>query len=184
MIILSSDTVLQVRRPVRVNLIGTRFVPTLRCFGPIPRASSEGFLDTFTPSRGDLLNKRIGEVIFSYLFSSKCVFFHIGRQSIRGPRRRMVCTKQTSPRVHQRRQYCQHGKETRSGRTMRSNVMTPVPSTGVVPYFGYWNLRIQLMRPFEKGRKPLRWWTKQVPLGLPVSDLYTKECSFRRKGKT
>jgi hypothetical protein len=178
------DTVLQVRRPVRVNLIGTRFVPTLRCFGPLPRASSEGFLDTFTPDRKSFCTKRGGEVILSYPFSTKCFFFHEGRQSIRGPGRRMGYTKYPSPRLLQERQYCPRGREEHLSREVRTDVMTPVSIDIGVSCFGYWNPRIQLMRPFRKGRKPLRWWTKQVPLGIPVSDLYTKECSVGIQRKT
>ena len=184
MIILILDTVLEVRRPVRVNLIGTRFVPTLRCFGPIPRASSEGFLDTFTPSRGDPLDERVGEVIFSYSFSSKCFFFHTRRQSIQGPPRRMTPNQGESPRVLQEWQYCLSEGEDRSGRTIRSNVMTPDPQEERVPCFGFWNPRIQLMRPFRKGRKPLRWWTRRAPLGHSVSSFYTKRCGVLAKRKT
>ena len=123
-IILGLIDILQIRRPVRVNLIGTGFVPTLRCFGPLPRDSSEGFLVTFTPG-GDRLLEGCGEVIFSYPLSQKFCFFHNGRQSIQDPPRRKACTKQASPRVRQEWQYCQSGEKRDSMLEVRINVMTP-----------------------------------------------------------
>jgi hypothetical protein len=43
------DSILEVERPIGMNLIVSSFIPWLRSFGPTPWSSSEGFLGTFTP---------------------------------------------------------------------------------------------------------------------------------------
>jgi hypothetical protein len=41
--------ILQIRRPIRMNLVAFLSEPLSWSFGPLPRSSSEGFLVTFTP---------------------------------------------------------------------------------------------------------------------------------------
>ena len=119
-------TILEIIRPVGMNLIGFLAIPVFWSFGPLPRASSEGFLVSFTPR----WRKRGGEVIFSYSFShgiiesapptgvSKPSSRTFSQEGKRGTRF------WTRPRGASR--------NTRCG-TVRSNVMTPaLQSLGIL----------------------------------------------------
>jgi len=46
--------ILEIVRPIWMNLVATLPVPLFRSFGPLPRSSSEGSLDAFTPSLAPL----------------------------------------------------------------------------------------------------------------------------------
>ena len=175
---LSLVDILQVSGPVRVDFVSQPRVPRFRSFGPIPRASSEGFLDSFTPSGLRLLRKRVGEVIFSYSLSTKSFFFHdvpgtteklqqdrvLTRKLVTCRQQPFVPTKdcETHSNFSSIRSTVPMGSSTTepdqsekrlSSLEMRSNVMTPNSVfEEFFPTAVYWDLRTQLMRPFEKGR--------------------------------
>jgi hypothetical protein len=140
--------ILQIRRPVRVNLIGTRPIPTSRCFGPLPRASSEGFLDSFTPG---CIVIDCGYGLFSEDSSYVSHLFD-ERQPIRGRRRSQLSHYQvTQPDPVSAKDgsaVSLRGEETRQGipgRDLRRDLMMIAPEVN-------WDPRTQLMRPFRKGR--------------------------------
>jgi hypothetical protein len=137
-IMLLLRNIFKVVGPIGVNLIGPLTIPVTRSFGPIPWASSEGFLDSFTPGKG-------AKVIFcGYSFFSeelsKSLHLFDGRQSIQGRRRSGRNPSQGrvyTPRVRQEWQYCQSEGERTQGRLprerMRHNLMmTNLPTLGIL----------------------------------------------------
>jgi hypothetical protein len=124
-----------------------------------------GYLDT-----GVILGKRLGEVIFSYSFSSECYLFHAKPQTTvpKGARNLVGSEELTKtggfPTISS--ELCSsvpsvvapaiegsvQCEETHRRRTIRSNVMTPESNPWNVPGV-YWYPRNQLKRPFRKGRK-------------------------------
>jgi len=169
--------ILQIGAPVGVDPIGAGLVPGSRCFGPCPGSSSEGFLATFTPRFHRL--ERGGEVIFSYSLSPKCYFFHETGPYTSAPARLGASTisqdRKTIPTPPEGSGVGNLVSEEEHSRLeIRSNVMTPAPQEKAVPLVN-WYPRNQLMRPFGKGRITNEGGTGQVPLGIPVSDRYTKK---------
>jgi len=91
-----------------------------RSFGPLPQASSEGFLVTFTP----IVGSRFGEVVSPYSFLLGSSIFHKGRQSIQGRRR---AGEKSLVRVRQEWQYCLSEDTCYRGIKIQVDLMTPEP---------------------------------------------------------
>jgi hypothetical protein len=95
-----------------------------RSFGPLPQASSEGFLVTFTPVR----DEGFGEVVSPYSLLPNCSIFHKGRQSIQGRFRRIASLeREESPRCRQEWQYCLSENTCNLGIEIQGDLMTPEP---------------------------------------------------------
>jgi hypothetical protein len=174
--------IFEIIRPIGVFPVGSSaipgsepsFVSRIRSFGPIPEASSEGFLDSFTPG-GDAGKSSILTLrLFSEEFCNGVIQIRsaagetpagpgitddhghqiIGVDSL--PR------EETSPCsiVLGRGFYPQSRWEAPQASSLIRRLRSGLPRgplcrdlmTTSTPHEVYWDLRTQLMRPFEKGR--------------------------------
>ena len=124
----------EVVREIRVKVVTPPCVPGFRSFGPIPRASSEGFLDTFTPGRV--------RVTFDYrLFSEYFGYgFHLSRNGLRPS----LEPDESGRSPSQRTNHASQG--TRNG-------IRDQPRLDVIPWPFYWGeaLRLNVMNSSSMG---------------------------------
>jgi len=186
--------ILQILAPVGVYPIGRGLIPTLRCFGPIPRDSSEGFLVTFTPGFVECIAEKSFFAILSALSVSHELSSRARKlQQDRKLKRNMATCPQepiggfppsVQPRDNSDRSiqnfhssdgkpvYFRKVRETPE-EEIRIDLMTPANYT-YEPLVN-WYPRNQLMRPFGKGRITLRWWIKQRTVR------YTRLCAYIKR---